>query len=101
MSFFVYILYSSSTGKFYKGQTNNVVERLKEHNRGNEISTKSGVPWQLLWTTEKPSKSEAVILEKKLKNLTAHRLINFMLKYENDVVDLELLHALDEASSSQ
>ncbi|WP_367182411.1 GIY-YIG nuclease family protein, partial [Winogradskyella sp.] len=38
-------------------------------------------PWKLLWYTEKPSRSEALSLEKKLKNLSKDRLIDFIKKY--------------------
>jgi len=47
---FAYILFSSKTNKFYKGlsKIDNVIERLKEHNRGKVKSTKYGVPWTLI-----------------------------------------------------
>ncbi len=37
MDFYVYILYSEKTNQFYKGQTDNVENRLKRHNAGKEI----------------------------------------------------------------
>ena len=81
MSFWVYIIYSESTDSYYKGQTDNLNERIVRHNNGWEKATKSGVPWKLVWKAEKQDRSEAIILEKKLKNLSRKRLNAFMLKY--------------------
>jgi putative endonuclease len=82
MAFSIYILQSAATQQFYKGITNNLKRRFKEHNNKEEQSTKSGVPWNLVWYTIKPTRSEALVLEKKLKNLTSHqRLIAFINKY--------------------
>ncbi len=39
----------------------------------------------LCWSTVKPTKSESIKLERKLKNLTRPRLIQFMLKYKSDL----------------
>jgi putative endonuclease len=81
MEHFTYILYSKSTNAFYKGSTNNLDVRIQRHNAQSEKSTKHGTPWILIWSAEKPSKSEAYKLEMKLKNLTRKRLVLFMLKY--------------------
>ena len=79
--FYVYILYSFKTASFYKGQTSNLNERLNRHNRGMEKYTKTGAPWQMIWTTEKSTRSEAMKLEQKLKNLSRKRTIEFISKY--------------------
>jgi len=81
MSYTVYILYSESLDIYYKGHTNNLEERLKRHNGGKEKYTSKGIPWRLIWSTEKPSKSEAYQLEMKLKNLNRSRLKTFIEKY--------------------
>jgi len=43
--------------------------RIKRHNSGYELSTKRGVPWILIWSTQKESKGWAMMLKRKLKNL--------------------------------
>jgi putative endonuclease len=53
------------------------------HNSSQEKFTKSGVPWIIIWSTNKKSRSEAVILETKLKNLSRKRTIEFILKYKD------------------
>ncbi|HUW92391.1 MAG TPA: GIY-YIG nuclease family protein [Bacteroidales bacterium] len=81
MSFWVYIIYSESIDSYYKGQTEDLTERLSRHNHGREKATQSGIPWRLVWKTEKPDRSSALILERKLKNLSRKRLIEFITKY--------------------
>ncbi len=85
MSHWVYIIYSKSTDSYYKGQTDDLLERLRRHNSGWEKATKPGVPWKLVWSIEKESKSSALKLERKLKNLTRKRLIHFIKKYAEGV----------------
>ncbi len=53
MKYFVYILYSEAFDTYYKGQTNNVHERVQRHNSGREKATARYRPWILLWITEK------------------------------------------------
>ena len=85
VSNFVYILYSESLDLFYKGQTNDLSDRVNRHNLRQEKATQNGVPWKLVWSAEKPSRSEAVVLELKLKNLSRKRLVKFMLKYPDNI----------------
>lgn len=51
-------------------------------------------PWLLLWTTQKGSRSEAMTLETKLKNLSSTRLIQFILKFSEGGSRMELLNIL-------
>ncbi|WP_340111342.1 GIY-YIG nuclease family protein [Maribellus mangrovi] len=81
MSFTVYILYSLATDTYYKGQTSNLEDRLRRHNGGYEKATKRGIPWKLVWTATKKTRGEALKLEKKLKNLSRERTLEFIKKY--------------------
>ena len=81
MEWFVYILYSENGNIYYIGQTNNVARRLYKHNHSNTQFTSKYKPWVLKCVIEKPSRSEAIRLEKKLKNLTRERLDTFIKKY--------------------
>ena len=94
----VYILYSPSTDTFYKGQTLDLIDRIHRHNAGQEKATKPGIPWQLLWTTDKHNRSEAIILEKKLKHLSRTRTIEFMLKYSEGVAGPDELLFIQQLS---
>jgi len=79
--YFVYVLYSESGSRHYIGQTNDISTRLHRHNSGYEKSTSPYVPWKLLCKIEKQSRSEAMILERKLKNLNTEDLRKFIQKY--------------------
>ena len=81
MTCWVYILYSEGSDRYYIGQTADLQDRLERHNRGSEKSTKAHIPWRMVWYGVKGSKSEAMILEKKLKNLSRERLLRFIEKY--------------------
>ena len=81
MSYFVYIIYSEKFDTFYKGQTKDIKLRLERHNKGSEKSTARYKPWVLMWVTEKETRKDAMVLEKKLKNLSRERLLSFMKKY--------------------
>ncbi|MCH7534215.1 MAG: GIY-YIG nuclease family protein [Bacteroidetes bacterium] len=92
---FAYVLYSYSLNRFYKGSTADVRDRLVRHNRGREKATRAGIPWIMIWVAEKNSRSEAIKLEYKLKNLSRKRLISLMIKYRSEVAgpdELMLLH---------
>jgi putative endonuclease len=58
-----------------------LIRRFAEHNDGKEESTRRYLPWDLVWYATKPTRSEAVVLEMKLKNLSVKRLIEFIEKY--------------------
>jgi putative endonuclease len=78
---YVYILYSSSRDKFYKGRTSHLKDRIRQYNSGNQSFTKSGVPWVLVWYTTKSNITEAAVLERKLKRLNRERIKAFIMKY--------------------
>jgi putative endonuclease len=65
--FFVYILHSEEFDTYYIGQTADVKERLKRHNNGEVNSTKPYKPWKPVLSIDKPTRSEAMALEKKIK----------------------------------
>ena len=65
--FFVYILYSESVGQFYCGQTHDISFRLQQHNSGETLSNKHGIPWMLIGCLKFETRSEAMIMEKCIK----------------------------------
>jgi putative endonuclease len=73
---FVYILYSEKSSRYYVGQTADIDKRLKRHNSGIVPSTKGGEPWILVLQLEVSSRSEAMILEKKIKKRGAKRFLD-------------------------
>ncbi|MDW8332151.1 MAG: GIY-YIG nuclease family protein [Cyclobacteriaceae bacterium] len=81
MKTFVYILYSPSYDKYYVGQTKDLSNRVERHNQGYEKFTSFYRPWSLVWYASKPTRADAMVLERKLKNLTKDRLREFIKKY--------------------
>ncbi len=76
MDYTVYILYSQKRSGYYVGQTHDIEKRLIKHNKSLVPSTKSGVPWDLIHTQRVNNRSEALILEKKIKKRGAKRYLN-------------------------
>ncbi|MBT8306855.1 MAG: GIY-YIG nuclease family protein [Maribacter sp.] len=84
MAYYVYILYSETFDRFYKGQTGDLEDRLRRHNNGIELSTKAYRPWILVWYTTAKSRSEAMRLERKLKHLNKAKTRRFVIKYPRE-----------------
>lgn len=62
----VYVI-ENPTGKRYIGLSEDVPFRLRQHNEGISKWTTDRGPWNLIWTSEAMSLSEARKLENKLK----------------------------------
>ena len=67
--FYVYLLESESSGRFYIGQTNDIKDRLSYHNSGRSVYTKNRGPWKLLAYKTFNSRGEAMKYERYLKRL--------------------------------
>ncbi len=69
MSWFVYIL-RCSDNSLYCGITTDLGRRLEAHSAGTAAKyTRSRLPVQLVWFSEKPTKSEALREEYRIKRL--------------------------------
>ena len=69
--FWVYVL-ENSRGKFYVGQTEDLDERLKDHNRTDCFEghfTRKNGPWRLVWSEEHNTRSSAVRRERQIKRM--------------------------------
>ena len=65
MSYFVYILYSKLARKHYIGSSENVDKRLEAHNSGLSKYTCMANDWKIIYQIILPTKTEALILEKR------------------------------------
>ena len=81
--FFVYILESEKDGRYYIGQTENLEARIKRHNQGRNLSTKGFIPWRLMWWKEFETRSEAIMMESKLKSFKKRVLIEKFVRENN------------------
>ena len=75
MEITVYILFSTSCRKFYSGLTQDLQNRLKEHNHGETESIKKCIPWTLVWSFQASTRSQAVQIETKIKKRGAKRFL--------------------------
>jgi putative endonuclease len=65
--YYTYVLYSSTKGIYYIGQTNNLQDRILRHNQNRNKYTKGKGPWELVFSRSFGTRREAVELEQSLK----------------------------------
>ncbi len=63
----VYLIKSKKSNKYYIGYTKDLKTRLKDHNLKKEISTKSDIPWELIYYEAYKDQKSARRRENKLK----------------------------------
>lgn len=78
--YFVYIIKSLKTGKLYKGYTQDLKNRIREHNSGTVASTKSGVSWRLIYYEVFLNKTDALREELFLKSGKGKERIKYLLE---------------------
>ncbi len=78
--FYVYVLWSTKLQKRYVEYTTDYQKRLAEHNSGKSPFTKSGMPWELVYTEEYTTESDARRREKFLKSGVGRKLLDSLLK---------------------
>jgi len=83
MQYYVYIIRSKSTGKFYTGLTNDIIRRVAEHN-GHYSSTKTTkkiADFELLFVQVCQNRDLARKLEKYLKSGFGREIRGEIVKY--------------------
>ena len=78
--YYVYALLSLKDTKFYIGFTNDLERRLKEHNSGKNVSTKSRLPLKLLYYEAHLSKADAMRRERYFKTTKGKSTLKQMLR---------------------
>ena len=78
--FYVYVLQSKKSGKWYTGYSNNLKRRVKEHNSDLVISTKNSGPLKLIYYEACLSQKDAIAREKYLKTGMGKRFLKNRLK---------------------
>jgi putative endonuclease len=71
--YFVYIIQSISSRRYYTGSTEDLENRLVEHNRGENKSTRYQVPWKIVYQEVFENRSEAIRKENQIKSRGAAR----------------------------
>ena len=67
VKYYTYVLKSRKSGKCYIGQTKNLENRIQAHNSGLSSYTKGRGPWQLIYSEEFDTRSEAMARERYFK----------------------------------
>ena len=80
--YYVYIIQSKNSDRYYVGYSCNVQRRLEEHNSGKARSTSPNKPWKLVFTRECESKRYARQLELKIKRMKSHTFIERLIRNE-------------------
>lgn len=79
--FYVYILKSLETGKYYIGSCNNIAERLSRHNKKQVKSTKAFAPWTVFHKETFNTLSEARDRENQIKLWKSRSAIENLVKH--------------------
>ena len=67
--YFVYILQSTSTGRFYVGHCDHLLRRFHEHRTGQNSSTRNRGPWWMPYYEVHASRGEAMTRENDIKRM--------------------------------
>ncbi len=73
--YYVYVIESVNFGCLYKGMTQNLEQRLKEHNLGQTRSNKAYAPFRIIYFEEYELVEEARKREKYFKTSAGRRLL--------------------------
>ena len=73
--FAVYIIRSVRDDRFYTGHTEDIEQRMREHNNGRSHYTKGKGPWTLVYIEEFNTRSDAMKREAEIKNRKSRRFI--------------------------
>jgi len=75
MIYYTYILKSTISNRYYYGHSATPQQRLKSHNQGKVRSTKGYRPWDLFYTEEFQTKSEAAKRELFFKSIDGYNFL--------------------------
>jgi len=76
----VYILQSLTSGRYYTGSTERLEGRVDEHNSGQTVSTRGKGPWVLVYKEPYSSRSEAYARERQIKAWKSHKAISELIE---------------------
>jgi len=79
MSYYLYIIQSEKNGKYYTGSSQDPIVRLQQHNWSRTPSTRTGIPWKLVYTEEFNTRSDAVKREYAIKKKKSRKYIEYLI----------------------
>jgi len=75
MDFYTYIIFSPAANLYYAGITNNLKNRLKEHNKGKSKTTARADDWELIYSKCFTSRIDAYEHELYIKGIGPKRFV--------------------------
>jgi putative endonuclease len=78
--FFAYIVQSLASGRFYIGHSDDVDQRVEDHNTGRSHYTKGRGPWELVYAEAFRTRAEAMSREREIKKRKSKRYIEKLIK---------------------
>lgn len=84
MYFYTYVLYSAVFNKIYICRSSDLERRLFEHNSDLSKYTKRYIPWQIVYTEEYHTRTEALKREKQLKSQKGREFIWKIIEEKRD-----------------
>ena len=82
--YYVYILFSLKTNKYYVGSTDDLQGRLKHHNARSTPSTKGGAPvWEIRYTETVTDRAAALKRELEIKKKKSRNYIEWLIQNSN------------------
>lgn len=78
--FYTYVLESLKNGDLYVGYTGDLKKRLQEHNHGTNVSTKSYLPWKIIYYEACLEEEDATRRERYLKTSQGSRMLKLRLR---------------------
>ena len=80
MSYFIYILYSESSDKYYVGHTGDILEeRIRKHNSNHTGFTGRSNDWKLVYKELSPNKAAALKREMEIKSWKSRKRIESLI----------------------
>ena len=92
--FFVYIIFSAKTDSFYVGQTDDLPNRIIEHNTKayQHASTAKANDWELFHSIECKSRAQAIAIEKHIKRMKNKKYYQSLKTYPEIEAKLKLTY---------
>src|ERR1043165_3056895 len=78
--FIVYILYSESKHRYYVGETDNLIARMKAHLSGISRYTAIAKDWIVVYTEEHPTRTHAIRRERQIKSMKSRKYIEELIQ---------------------
>ena len=80
--YYVYVIQSLKSERYYIGSTGSVELRLQEHNRGKTRSTKSGIPWKVVYVETVENRKIGFGREQQLKRYKSGEALKKLIRGE-------------------